>query len=197
MVVNITTSFESRNTCLRATHRQAQNTQKRILFGIGLPAISSFLLFSTFVERGSFNEIYPVFSGPFHVAWYPLWEFSKTGRKDREREGTNHHTRPQDPADPASDPVGSRRIPSKISFPIYSKSHIFHTLSGIFKPHEILQTLSEILHVIQYAVPVPFNLLNIYRTLSGIFGEYFRAIDVNQPNWIASYSFNGAIHTFV
>jgi hypothetical protein len=42
MVVNITTSFESRNACLRATHRQAQNTQKRILFGIGLPAISSF-----------------------------------------------------------------------------------------------------------------------------------------------------------
>jgi len=28
------------------------------------------------------------FPGPFHVAWYPLWEFSKTGRKDREREGT-------------------------------------------------------------------------------------------------------------
>jgi hypothetical protein len=42
MVVNITTSFESRNACLRTTHRQAQNTQKRISFGIGLPAISSF-----------------------------------------------------------------------------------------------------------------------------------------------------------
>jgi len=79
-------------------------------------------------------------------------------------------------------PRSVSKITTKISFPIYSKSHIFHTLSGIFKPHEILQTLSEILHVIQYAAPVPFNLLNIYRTLSGIFGEYFRAIDVNQPN---------------
>jgi len=65
------------------------------------------------------------FPGPFHVAWYPLWEFSKTGRKDREREGTQDdgithvtcqyiNTRPQDPTSPRSDPSDPRSDPGRI-----------------------------------------------------------------------------------